>query len=219
MSDPQEPVFYPPVPPSDIGQFVIGESQIGELSGFDYKETIYSQYGNSPTITTLIEAFSACLDPTGLLVEFFDLMWNVDTAVGYGLDVWGRIVGVQRVLQVANEDFFGFAQQLPNITTFGFGQFYSGSPITSNFSLTDQAFRQLIIAKALANICDGSIPGINNVLLTLFKGRGDCWVTDNQNMSMTYTFAFDLTPVDVAIISQSGVLPRSCGCSASFAQV
>lgn len=215
MSDPVAPSFYPPVPSSDIGEFVVGRSQIGDLDGFDWKDTVYSQYANSPILLALLDAFSSAVDPTGLFIQFFDLMWNLDTAQGYGLDVWGRIVGVQRALSVAEGTYFGFEQQLPDITTFNFGVFFTGAPATSNFNLTDQAFRQLIIAKALANICDGSIPGINAVLLTLFKGRGDCWVADNENMTMTYTFAFPLTPVDTAIISESGVLPRSTGVSAS----
>lgn len=215
MSDPVAPDFYPPTPPSDIGEFIIGRSPIGPQDTFDWKKTIYAQYANSDTILKLIESWNAAINPTANLVAFYDLIWNVDTAQGYGLDVWGRIVGVQRVLNVTETDYFGFDQQLPDITTFGFGQFYNGQPVTSNFSLTDQAFRQLILAKALANICDGSIPGINVVLLTLFTGRGDCWVADNNDMTMTYTFAFTLTPVDIAIISQSGVLPRSTGVAAN----
>jgi Protein of unknown function (DUF2612) len=218
MSDPIAPSFYPPVPPNDIGEFVIGESQIGPLP-FDWKQTIYSQYANSSTMLALLDAFASNIDPTANLSAFYDLVWNLDTAQGYGLDVWGRIVGVQRQLQVSTSDYFGFQQQLPDITTWGFGAFFNGEAVTSNFTLTDQAFRQLIIAKALANICDGSIAAINQVLLTLFKGRGDCWVQDGLNMTMTYTFAFTLSAVDVAIISQSGVLPRSTGVSTSLTVV
>lgn len=219
MSDPVEPLFYPPIPPSDIGEFVIGESPIGPQDAFDWKKTIYPQYANSPRILKLLESLSDCINPTANLVSFYDNIWSVDTAVGYGLDVWGRIVGVQRQLKVATGVYFGFNQAVPGVTTWGFGVFYNGQPITSNFSLTDQAFRQLIIAKALANICDGSIPAINAVLLTLFADRGDCWVADNNNMTMTYTFSFALTPVDITIISQSGVLPRSTGVGANFVEV
>ena len=35
-------------------------------------------------------------------------------------------------------------------------------------------------------------------------------------MVMTYTFDFPLSPVEIAIVSQSGVLPRSTGVSATI---
>jgi hypothetical protein len=48
-------------------------------------------------------------------------------------------------------------------------------------------------------------------LLTLFAGRGTCYVADNQNMSLTYTFEFVLNPVEVAIVELSGALPNPAG--------
>jgi hypothetical protein len=141
----------------------------------DVDKTFISQYAQSPTIRRMVNDFNAYLDPTQSLDQFYELIWNVDTAVGYGLDVWGRIVGVGRVLQV-------------NIV----------------------GYRVLVKAKALANICDGSIPAINQILLLLFPGRGNCYVADGD-MLMTYTFEFPLTPVEGAIVAQSGILPRTAG--------
>jgi hypothetical protein len=86
--------------------------------------------------------------------------------------------------------------------------FYNGQVINENFLLSDEGFRTLIYAKAFANICDGSISAINQILLTLFPGRGNCYVQDNLNMTMTYVFRFKLTPVESAIVSESGILPR-----------
>lgn len=186
--------------------------------------TVISQYDNSPTLLQLIENVNVYLDPAANLDAFYSLIWNVDTAVGYGLDVWGRIVGVQRVLQVASDVYFGFAEasDATSISPFNSGgSLFSGGAITSNFALSDEAFRTLILAKALANITDGSIPSINQILLNLFPGRGNCYVTDGLDMSMTYTFQFSpaLTPVEFAIVSQSGVLPRSTGVSATVVQI
>ncbi|TIR44152.1 MAG: DUF2612 domain-containing protein, partial [Mesorhizobium sp.] len=75
-------------------------------------------------------------------------IWDVDTAQGYGLDVWGRIVGVNRILQVTAGDWFGFQEASPGTDPFGNGAFYSGAPLTSNFALSDEAYRLLILAKA-----------------------------------------------------------------------
>lgn len=182
----------------------------------DFEQTIISQFANSPTLVQLVSNFNTYLDPTANLDAFYNLVWNVDTAQGYGLDVWGRIVGVGRVLQVASGVYFGFAEADDSSETpFNQAPFYSGSQTTGNFALTDEAYRTLIYAKALANISDGSIPGINQILLNLFPGRGNCYVTDGQNMTMTFTFSFTLSPVEFAIVSQSGVLPKPAGVSAS----
>jgi hypothetical protein len=180
--------------------------------------TIISQYATSPTINRLISNFNEYIDPSADIDAFFDLIWSVNTAVGYGLDVWSRIVGVGRVLQVSSTPkFFGF-NEASNVSAdpFNTSPFYSGQQISQNFILADDGFRVLIFAKALANICDGSIPAINQILLTLFPGRGNCYIADGLNMTQTYTFLFHLTPVEAAIVSQSGILPRSTGVSSTM---
>lgn len=181
-------------------------------------QTVISQYSASPRIRRLIDNFNEWIDPLANINALYNLIWNVNTAVGYGLDVWGRIVGVGRVLQVTTTGkFFGF-DEASNVSAdpFNTSPFYSGQQISNNFILADDGFRVLIFAKALANICDGSIPAINQILLTLFPGRGNCWIVDGMDMTMQYTFAFALTPVETAIISQSGILPRSTGVTSSM---
>lgn len=203
-----------------IGNFIIGVSPIGDIVPFDYWDTIISQYANSPILTQLIANFDDYVDQTMNMQNFFDFIWNVDTAQGFGLDIWGRIVGVTRVLHINQSAlYFGF-EEATTLSAFGFNQqpFYAGDPTTNNFSLSDDAFRVLIFAKALANISDGSIKAINQLLLNLFPNRGNCYVTDGLDMTMTYTFDFVLTPVEQAILGQSGVLPKPSGVSATVVQ-
>lgn len=184
----------------------------------NWKATIESQYGNSPTLLQMIERFNGYIDPATDIDNFFNTIWNVETATGYGLDVWGRIVVVPRVLHIGTVDYFGFqgpsdASGLP----WNQAPFYNGEATTMNFALSDDAYRQLIYAKALKNICDGSVFAINNILLLLFGPTsqmpvaGDSYCTDDGNMTMTYTFHGTLSPVQSAIIFQSGVLPQPNG--------
>lgn len=216
------PAYPRPVPGSNaIGQFIIGVSAIGAIPAFDVWRTVISQYANSPVLTQLIENFDAYLNQNINLQQFFDLIWNVDTAQGYGLDVWGRIVGVNRVLHVVPDNkYFGFSEAtVLSAEPFGQAPFYGGfDPLTNNFALTDTAFRVLIFAKALSNISDGSIPAINQLLLNLFKGYGKCYVTDGLDMTMTYTFEFPMTPVQLAIVEQSGILPTPTGVGSTVVQ-
>jgi hypothetical protein len=279
---------YPLVPvpgTNSIGKFDIGESPVGDIPPFNPWLTIQSEYGNSPRITGLILNLFSYINQTQNFDAFYDNIMNIETAQGYGLDTWGRIVGVNRVLQVQTLYWFGFAEALPgdegfnypsvigygpsfgfeealpnsyafNQGPFGFdieylqpnnnggGPYYSGETLTSNFALSDQSYRTLILAKAAANITNGSIPAINQILMNLFPNRGNAFVTEgsapstpffgfeestnanpfNQGvfyedesvatMTMTYTFLFALSPVEIAIVEQSGVLPKPVGVKA-----
>lgn len=195
-----------------IGQFIIGVSPIGTIPSFDVWATVISQYANSETLMALIGDFNDNIDITQDLDSFYDLIFNVATAQAYGLDVWGKIVDVSRILDIPNDNqYFGFEEAGIGANPFNTQPFFSGAPLTDNFVLTDDAYRVLIFAKALANICDGSIPAINKILLKLFPHRGNCYVTDGLDMTMTYTFDFVLTPVELAIVAQSGALPKPTG--------
>lgn len=203
-----------------IGSFAIGISPIGTIPTFNPWTTIIAQYANSPIITSMIESFNAAMDLTKSLDDFYDMIWNIQTAVGYGLDVWGRIVGVQRAIQIpGNVSLFGFGEAGNSWTGFNQGGFFSGQSISQNYVLSDSDFRKLILAKAAGNISDGSIPAVNQILLTLFPGRGVCYVVDGQNMTLTYTFKFALTAPELAIVSQLNVLPNAAGVTINVQQI
>lgn len=178
-----------PVPGSNaIGFAQIGVISIGTIPPFVWQKTVLPQYANSPRLIALIQNFASYIDQTANFDAFFDLIWNVDTAQGVGLDIWGRIVGVSRTLSVIDVEYLGFEEASAGGQAFPFGQapFYSGQTLTSNYNLTDSSFRLLILAKALFNICDGSIPAINQLLLTLFPGRGNCYVTEGIGAAARY---------------------------------
>lgn len=155
----------------------------------DFERTILTQYSSAAKLCALITTFNDYIDPSANLEAFYDMIWNIDTAQGYGLDVWGRIVGVERTLTVVDTSFFGFQQGEWR----GFNQapFYSGKLTTENFTLTDQAFRAYIFAKAAANITDSSIPAINAIMMSLFPNRGDAYVREGQFLQESFSFGFE----------------------------
>lgn len=223
MSGPSYPRYAPGTGPgaTGIGSFIIGVSPIGAIPLFDVWTTIIAQYANSPILTALIQSFNAAMDMTENFENFYDLIWNIATAQGYGLDVLGRIADVTRTLQIPSVGitYLGFEEAG---SWQGFNQsggFFSGGGLTTNFDLSDYDFRRLILAKCAGNISDGSIPSVNQILLALFPDRGPCYVQDNQNMSVTYTFEFPLSAIDVAIVSQANVLPTSAGVAVTIQQI
>ena len=211
-----------------IGDFSVGYSAIGGTTPFPWITTVLSQYANSPTIMQLISNLNTYIDPATNIDSFFQLIWNVYTAQGYGLDVWGRIVGVSRILEVASVDYFGMENPTGTAASglpLNQAPFFHGQPLTSNYALLDGPFLVLILAKAAFNICDGSIPAINQILMILFGSdgplpvAGGAWCTDGNDMTMTYTFGSALDAVQTAIVLSSGVLPRPCGVSSSVVQL
>lgn len=180
------------------------------------EQTIISQYGNSPTIMGLIQGMNAHLDPRADFDAFYDFVWNVDTAQGFGLDVWGRIVNISRALKIPDAPlYFGFGEALPGSYPFDEQPFYDGTPAaTQTYLIGDDAYRQLILIKALANISRTTAPAINQLLQNLFAGRGRCYVNDMGGMQLRYTFEFLLTPYEFAIMTQSGAVPRPAGVGA-----
>ena len=145
-------------------------------------QTVISQYGNSPTILALIESFNAAVDPTADIDNFLTHVWQVDTAQGFGLDIWGRVVGVSRII-----------------------------PTNPATVLTDAQFLELILLKALANISRASSYSINTLLLDWMAGRGRAYVNDLGNMEIRYNFEFALEPFEIDIITQSGIFLRPAG--------
>jgi hypothetical protein len=243
-SGPQYPPLVLGAGSNSTSSFNLGLDPIGDIIPFNVWSTIISQYANSPIIDTLIQNFQAYLDQTKNLSNFYDMIWNIATAQGHGLDVWGRIVGVNRILNIATGAWFGFGEALPSSLPFNQGVFYNGSSLTTSYSLTDQTFRELIMAKAMFNISNGSIGAINYILRSLFPNRGNCYVTDgiqsagyfgfaeatnclpfNQGvfyngeaipfMSIQYVFWFQLSPVELSIVQTSGVLPKPVGVASS----
>ena len=166
----------------------------------DIRETILAQYANSPALTGIIERFNEAADPRRMIDLFLQDVWNPLTAKGWGLDVWGRIVGVGRIQKVSQPEFIGFDEAddgSGSARPFNDGVFYAGKSITENYALTDDAFRQLIFAKAAANISSGSIADINRILMIIFGGDGKVIYVNEGTAANDYLgFAESRNPPD-----------------------
>lgn len=181
----------------------------------DHARTIISQYANSPTITALIDYANQNIDPRNNIDDFYDFIWNVNTAQGFGLDIWGSIVQVGRELQIPviyESDYFGYQTPDDDWQPFNQSPFYNRqSGANQTYILADDAYRQLILVKALCNISSVTIPSLNNILTMLFAGRGKCYVVVDSPNNLQYCFEFALEPFEKAILEQSGAVPRPAG--------
>lgn len=212
----QSPFAGAPAVPAELVNIVL--SLGGNPAGFNVEDTVISQYANSPTLGQIIENMAGYFDPTANFEAFYNYVWNIDTAVGFGLDIWGRIIGVGRLLQIPTIELsFGFDGS--GLAPFNQAPFVSPSTLTQTYPLTDTAYRSLLLVKAFGNICSTTAPAVNQMLNNLFAGRGRCYVQDRGGMRLNYIFEFALTPVEYAILTQAGVPPRPAGVLVNIYQI
>ena len=139
---------------------------------FHIDATIQSQYAASPHIMQLVEAFWDSLNPDADIESIYNNMLNPNTAVGFGLEVWGRIVAIGReyiALDVENK-YLGFnpdeGVDNPRLESFNNAPFYQ--LINGKVRLADNAYRTYIFLKAMINIGDSTLASINSMLATMF---------------------------------------------------
>ncbi|HJR11534.1 MAG TPA: DUF2612 domain-containing protein [Rhodanobacteraceae bacterium] len=183
----------------------------------DASATFLSQYATSPILTGLIQAANAAIDPWADFDAFMANVWDVYTAVGFGLDTWGRIVNIPRTINIpVSNDFFGFDEALPDAEPFNQAPFYNGPQGGTLYTLTDDAYRVLILTKALANISSFTAQSMNALLNFMFNGqgttRGSCYVLESATpMQISYVFNFALESWEAAVLQQASMMPRPAG--------
>lgn len=186
-------------------------------------KTVQKQYANSVTLLALLDDADQWIDLSDFTDQFFSYVWNIDTAVGFGLDIWGRILGRSRYLEIEQSpnNNFGFnINGAPGTSWKAWNQapFFGGAAAgTSVFPLQDEFYRTLLLVKAAANIARSDCPSINFLMRQLFGNRGKCYVGyDPLNpMHIGYHFEFFPTPVEKSII-ESGIFPQPAGTLAQF---
>ena len=143
----------------------------------DKQEYVQSQYGDSPTIKGILNDFRSGILPDADIGVLYDNIINVDTAKGIGLDIWGRIVGVERNMYVDDSyvdyPLFGFRGGGSNANPFNQGMFFDPDQVISGervlVTLDDDNFRRLIMYKALANISSADMASINRLASILYQ--------------------------------------------------
>lgn len=171
-------------------------------------ETILSQYSASPHILQLTHDFSLRIDPAPDIDTFFEKVFDIETAQGWGLDNWGRILGVPRGVQVATTDWFGYYGS--GLQPWNQAPWFNPQQATNNFPLTDEAYRKLLMYKAAANIGSADAATINRLLKQVFPNTFD-HIVDNGDMSIRAVFNDYLQPVEIGILNTYGALNKGAG--------
>lgn len=176
-------------------------------------KTIMSQYANSPRLLHILRTTAMALDPDKFTEDFYRLVMSIPTANSWGLDIWGRIVGISRTVTFANPEgeYFGFEE---GFYPFNQRPFSGAGSASDSWELTNDAYRELILLKALANIIYATAPNINSLLRAMFDRSAYCLITGH--MQMRYVFEFTLSPYQRYLVYNTDILPRPCGVDVSI---
>lgn len=182
----------------------------------NWKDTVITQYAQSQKLLSVIDTFNQAMNLDDFTDEFITDIWDISTNNSYGLDVWGKIVGIGRyIISPIDSDTFGFAESNVGASDyplpFNDAPFYGGTQETTNVRLGDDAFRTLIMCKAFTNISIATIPDVNKFLKILFSGRGRSFCVNYGGMTMGITFEFALAPFEESILLNYGVVPVPSG--------
>lgn len=134
--------------------------------------TVQSQYSASPRILALAGMYWDMLNPGSEIQTMLDDMLNPSTARGYGLDVWGRIVGIKRATVPVSGEYLAFD---PDPLSNPDGDSWNNAPfnpLTPQGLATDAVFRVYVMVKAMMNIGNGSLADINKYFSLMFPGSG-----------------------------------------------
>jgi len=148
-------------------------------------KTLSTFFNRNFSLTRLANALAAEFNAQYILDDIHTHFYDIETADGYWLDVWGRIVAMPRSVSLPSTDYFGFYGT--PFTPFNHAPFYGGIPDLNNVTMDDTIYRKAIKAKALANRSGRAIPDINAVLALFLDAT--CYALDGYDMSITLSIA------------------------------
>lgn len=189
-----------------------------------WKDTVLTQYSASQRLLNIISTFDQAISLDDFTDEFIAEVWDLTTCGSFGLDMWGKIVGIGRYITAPiDSDSFGFSEADDGSTgypsPFNDSPFYAGVQETTNVRLGNDAYRTLIFCKAFSNISIATIPDINRFLRMLFANRGRAYCINYRSMTLGITFEFSLAPFEESILTNYDVVPIPSGVQLNIHQV
>ena len=140
----------------------------------EFMDFVQSQYSASVRITNILESCREHILPDADIVSFFNEVFNIETATGYGLDIWGNIIGVSRFIQ----------------------DYQDNSVI---YTLTDEQYRNLLFYKAGSNIMDATLYSMNYLLKKLYPDY-QCFIRNKTNYTEDIGRHYNLIPMEIEYV-------------------
>lgn len=190
-----------------------------------YVQLLVMEYFGRPKASGTVEAFASAA-VADLIVMQVRAGFALSTATGRQLDALGQLLGLQRSVpgflpgtpdfampsytDAAAGTYIGLARYAGAAPT-GHWARYSDSP--TSYVMTDGQFSQLIQFVIAARASNCSLQSLANIFYQFFGPL--VTITDNLNMTMTYTHNATSDPSQLfAILNYLGLLPNPAGVQA-----
>lgn len=171
-----------------------------------------AQYANSPTIVNLVNGINEQLNNAQTIEDWFRLVFNLKTAQGYGLDIWGKILNQSRRFKYIDENEQEQEVYLQGAQTIG-GVSYTSEQI-------EEKYRMILFFKSFSYSSNHTISSLNNLLNFFFQEqlndeKKTVKVIDYGTMVIEVFFNFFVEKLDKAII-MSDLFPHPTGVKVNY---
>ena len=166
-----------------------------------------SQYANSPKYVTLSNGLVSQFDNYQTIKDWYDVIFNIRTASGIGLDWWGKILNQSRRITYTDSNNQQVDIFLQGEITFE-GVTYSAQEI-------ENLYRTILIFRAVSDVGNATIPSLTSLLNVAFSNRGKLFVEEIGVMQIGVVFKFYVNDLEKAIFS-SGIFPKPTGVGMNF---
>lgn len=175
---------------------------------------LVGQYFDSPRLQSAVQApIDALQDDVIASFDELELMRQIDTAVGVWLDYLGARVGLRRPFTNLPDQDVRFGFEGPDQSQ-GFDQApFSGDSVNDAvFPLPDQPYRQLIKARAVLVLGDGTFQTFVRAVRLIDATAG---LRDERDMTIRVATS---NRVFVELADRVGALPRNAGVMLEFVE-
>lgn len=166
-----------------------------------------SQYANSPKFVALVNSLRGVFNNAKLISDWFNIVYNIKTAKGFGLDIWGKILNQGRN--------FTYTNQTTGVQT----NYYLEGELTVDGTVfsaeeIEEIYRKVLFMKAMSLITNATEKSLNELLQFYFEGRR-VYVIQYDTMKLRYVFEVPVNKLEKSIFT-SGLLPKPTGVGATF---
>lgn len=158
-----------------------------------------SQYANSPKYVALYNGLTELFNNAKTIEDWYNVVFNIKTASGFGLDVWGNILNQGRLFLY--EDLNGN----PASIYLQGAQTVDGVAYTAQ--QTEELYRTVLFLTAMGYITNASLRSMNDMLLYYFADKGRCYCIPYGTMKLRVVFEFYVNGLEKAIYNTAFVSP------------
>lgn len=175
----------------------------------DILRALLWQYNNAPRLEAVLTQKQAWYDENQSLFwsDWVRDVFDLRTANAFGMKVWAIILGLPLVVSVGpsatTAPAWGFGALRQNFTRGNFGRSGSGT-----ISLTLEQQRLVLRLRYFQLVGRCNVPEINKFMLAVFGNQGPVSVSDNLDMTMSYTFGFAIDSQLAFVLRNFDLLPR-----------